>query len=149
VSGSDSRPCETQTADAHPDIKWLESLHCILDGKEDTATIAVTEYMTSGLYRFIAECDDSEGGVQRVFEYKDRDRPYLVRFSDRVDPKTYTALSITSSVNTPTITRESSRVLPSPVRPPDDCFAAGRDTASRARRLAVMIGYTTGYAYCG
>jgi hypothetical protein len=44
--------------------------------------------MTSGLYRFIAESDDSEGGVQRVFEYKDKDRPYLVRFSDRVDPKT-------------------------------------------------------------
>jgi hypothetical protein len=46
------------TADAHPDIKWLDDLSCLLDGEgrnNDTSTVEVATYMTSGQYEFVRE----------------------------------------------------------------------------------------------
>ena len=99
----DSLPCEEalqlQTSDAHPDIRWVVSdnvsqgkfLSCLLNWKKDTATIEAAAYLASGQYKFIGECRESGQPIRRVFEYKNKDRPYLLRFDTApyVDPYTY------------------------------------------------------------
>ena len=85
-------PCEPQPSAAHPEIKWVDDLSCILDGNVDTAVIGATEYLSSGDYRFIGECRKDEGIIERVFEYKDKGRPYLLRLNKRVDPLTYVVI---------------------------------------------------------
>jgi len=103
VGARDSLPCEEvlrmQTADAHPDIKWVvgdnvsqgKFVSCLLGWKKDSATIEVTAYLTSDLYKFVGECPVSGREVMRVFEYKNKTRPYLLRLHTNqfVDPYTY------------------------------------------------------------
>lgn len=93
VIAAEPSPCESQASAIHPEIKWVDDLSCILDGKGDTATIGATEYLESGDYRFIGECRKSGGVIERVFEYKDKGRPYLLRLNRNVDPLTYVVIS--------------------------------------------------------
>jgi len=102
----DSLPCEEaltlQTADAHPDIRWAAAAEnvsqakfasCLLSSKTDSATIEVRAYLTSDLYKFIGECREREDvrAVSRVFEYRNKDRPYPLRLHTTrfVEPYTY------------------------------------------------------------
>jgi hypothetical protein len=99
----DALPCDealrVQTADAHPDIRWVvgddvsqeKFVSCLLRWKKDSATLEVAAYLTSDLYKFIGECRESEQPIRRVFEYKDKARPYLLRLHTIrfVDPYTY------------------------------------------------------------
>jgi hypothetical protein len=60
----------------------------------DNATGEVAEYMTSGLYNFIRECKITDKEIYRLFEYKNKGRPYLLRLHTNqfVDPKTYVVI---------------------------------------------------------
>lgn len=92
---------ETQTADSYPTITWDiginisegKAVGCLLTKGErmNTATNETVEYLSSGLYSFISECREDGGAFRRVFEYKNKDRPYLLRFHTNplVDPYTY------------------------------------------------------------
>jgi hypothetical protein len=102
-AGSD--PCDQflvyVTADAHPDIRWISArpgvssdraLGCILRSAKDNATIEVTGYLTSGLYRFLRECRaEKDTVIHRLFEYKENARPYLLRLHKDLfaEPRTY------------------------------------------------------------
>lgn len=98
-----------QTADAHPDIRWVvgdnvsqgKFVSCLLGWKKDSATIEVAAYLTSDLYRFVGECRESEQSVKRVFEYKNKGRPYLLRLHTNqfVDPYTYIVVGSYSKGN--------------------------------------------------
>ena len=90
---SNSLPCDMHTADAHPDITWTTSLFCLTRGTASSATNEVVEYMTSGLYKFITECNGNDGTVRRVFEYKKKSRPYLLRLHRFVDAYTYVVIA--------------------------------------------------------
>lgn len=93
-----------ETADAHPEIRWLSirpgvsrdmALSCLLSADTDDGTIEMAAYMSSGLYDFVRECQDGENRILRVFEYKNKSRPYLLRLhtDPYVDPKTYVVVS--------------------------------------------------------
>jgi len=90
---NDSLPCEIRTADAHPDITWTTNMGCITRETASAATIEVVDYMTSGLYKFITECKGEGGTVLRVFEYKNKSRPYLLRLHRFVDAYTYVVIT--------------------------------------------------------
>jgi hypothetical protein len=88
-----------ETADAHPDIRWRSvrkgvpsgvALSCLLRTKADEVTIETVEYLSSGLYRFVRECQATERETYRLFEYKKKEVPYLLRLhSGSADPATY------------------------------------------------------------
>jgi len=76
---TDAPQCRMTAADAHPDIKWLDDLSCLLEGEgrnNDTSTVEVATYMTSGQYEFVRECRAGED-VLRLFQDKGRNRPHL------------------------------------------------------------------------
>ncbi len=89
-----------ETADAHPEIRWVSprpgapgdrALGCLLTQDADNGTLETKAYMSSGLYQFIRECRQEDGDIYRVFEYKKKQKPYLLRLhrDPMVDPKTY------------------------------------------------------------
>ncbi len=89
-----------ETADAHPAIRWISvrpgrsanpALSCLLESDADDGTIEMAAYMSSGLYRFIRECRPGDRRIYRLFEYKNRKRPYLLRLhaNQYLDPKSY------------------------------------------------------------
>ena len=90
-----------KVADAHPGIRWEApasgasadaALGCILRSAKDSATMEVQRYMSSGLYRFVKECGSEDGMVvHRLFEYKTKAQPYLLRLHKDlyVEPRTY------------------------------------------------------------
>lgn len=89
-----------ETADAHPAIRWISprrdasgdaALGCILRWAGDDGTLELKEYMSSGLYRFLRECSPDGDTVYRLFEYKEKARPYLLRLHTQpmVEPRTY------------------------------------------------------------
>lgn len=93
-----------ETADAHPDIRWGSArpgvsgdavLGCLLTTDTDSGTIETVAYMSSGLYKFVRECRPNEQRTYRVFEYKNKGRPYPLRLHKDpfVDPKTYIVVS--------------------------------------------------------
>lgn len=95
---STASPCHDpslyDTADAHPEIRWLSTQRgagCIFAPDVDSGTIEMKEYMSSGLYKFIRECRIDDQNTYRLFEYKNKGRPYLLRLHTNqfVDPKTY------------------------------------------------------------
>jgi hypothetical protein len=106
---AEADPCDEallyETADAHPGIRWISArrgasgnaaLGCILRSAEDDATIEVKSYMSSGLYRFLRECNAKEDTViYRLFEYKEKARPYLLRLHKDLlaEPRTYIVIS--------------------------------------------------------
>lgn len=63
----------------------------MLRSQDDDAPLELKAYMSSGLYRFVRECDSEGASVYRLFEYKNSARPYLLRLhtDPLVDPKTY------------------------------------------------------------
>jgi hypothetical protein len=103
----DSLPCEDalqlRTSDAHPDIRWVvddnvsrtKFLSCLLNWKKDTATLEAAAYLASGQYKFIGTCEASGQSIRRVFEYKNKSRPYLLRIDavPGVDPYTYVVVN--------------------------------------------------------
>lgn len=104
VSPDAGDPCDDtllyRTADAHPDIRWISprrdasgsaALGCVLRSAQDDADIDVAIYMSSGLYRFLRECRQDADTLFRLFEYKDKARPYLLRLHKDlyVEPRTY------------------------------------------------------------
>lgn len=99
-----------EIADAHPEIRWRSprpgasgnaALGCLLTTDADSATLETAAFMSSGLYRFVRECRLGEQKTSRVFEYKNKDRPYLLRLhkDPLVDPKTYI---VVASIRIPT-----------------------------------------------
>jgi hypothetical protein len=93
-----------QVADAHPSIRWISprsgvssdaALGCLLRSEADDGTIELTAYMSSGLYQFVRECNTGEKSIYRLFEYKNKARPYLLRLhaTPFVDPQTYIVVS--------------------------------------------------------
>jgi len=99
-SNAESQQCEDpslyETADAHPGIRWISTQRgggCILRPDVDQATIGAAEYMSSGLYRFVRECRIDDQTIYRLFEYKNKGLPYLLRLHfQHVDPKTYVVI---------------------------------------------------------
>lgn len=104
ASPAESDACDEallyETADAHPAIKWISprrgasgnaALGCILRSAGDDGTLEAKAYMSSGLYRFLRECKPEEDKVYRLFEYKEKARPYLLRLHTQplVEPRTY------------------------------------------------------------
>ncbi|MDA1074204.1 MAG: hypothetical protein O3A63_05495 [Proteobacteria bacterium] len=96
-------PCDEallyETADAHPDIRWTsmnpsvgnKGLSCLFSSARDDATIEFQSYFSSGLYQFARECETVGFDIYRLFEYKNKSRPYLLRLhrDPFVDPKTF------------------------------------------------------------
>ena len=89
-----------ETADDYPRIKWISirpgmsqntALSCLLHSDADDGTLELKAYLSSGLYRFVRECSADETHIYRLFEYKNKGRPYLLRLHTNqfVDPKTY------------------------------------------------------------
>ena len=104
ASPAESDSCDEallyETADAHPAVKWISprrgasgdaALGCILRSAGDDGTLEAKAYMSSGLYRFLRECKPEEDKVYRLFEYKEKARPYLLRLHTQplVEPRTY------------------------------------------------------------
>lgn len=104
-----TNPCDEvllyETADAHPEIRLIAArrgvssevaLGCFLRSAKDDASIAVKSYLSSGLYRFVRQCNtERDAVIYRVFEYKERTRPYLLRLHRDLiaEPKTYIVIS--------------------------------------------------------
>jgi hypothetical protein len=93
-----------RVADAHPSIRWISprsgvssdaALGCLLRSEADDGTIELAAYMSSGLYRFVRECSTEEASIYRLFEYKNKGRPYFLRLHTNqfVDPQTYVVVS--------------------------------------------------------